>query len=86
MLFYELSSGFDVVAHEGAEEGVGAGDVVHFHLEEGAVGGVERGGEGVRVGVGRAEPVLRCVRRTSNVDVAGRQHLIGAFVVVDGER
>ena len=43
VLLNELAAGFDLVAHEDAEEVVGGAGVVHADLEEGAVGGVEGG-------------------------------------------
>ncbi len=43
VFFDELAAGFDLVAHEDAEELVGGGDVVHRDLAERAVVGVERG-------------------------------------------
>ncbi len=39
----EFAAGFDLVAHQDAEEIVGAADVFHADLEQRAVGGVERG-------------------------------------------
>ena len=43
MLLDELAAGFDLVAHEDAEEVVGAADVFHADLQQRAVGGVEGG-------------------------------------------
>ena len=43
MLLDKLSPGFDVVAHEDAEEFVGAAGVFHFYLQQRAVGGIEGG-------------------------------------------
>ena len=43
MLLDEFAAGFDLVAHQDAEEIVGAADVFHGDLQQRAVGGVERG-------------------------------------------
>ena len=43
VLLDEFAAGFDLVAHEDAEEVVGGADVFHADLQERAVGGVERG-------------------------------------------
>ena len=43
VLLDEFAAGFDLVAHEDAEEVVGCADVFHADLQERAVGGVERG-------------------------------------------
>ena len=43
MLLDEFAAGFDLVAHQHAEEIVGAADVFHADLQQRAVGGVERG-------------------------------------------
>ena len=43
VLLDEFAAGFDLVAHQDAEEIVGAADVVHADLQQRAVGGVERG-------------------------------------------